>query len=71
MSRDMDLRVNAARVDDAHRKSLIIAARRVIYETKRRVDCTAVEDLLKEMSLVPNKVCTDPYTSSSCASIRR
>lgn len=57
MPRDMTIRANSIRVDDVQRKSLVMSARRVIYQTGLIVNSAAVENLLKDLSLVPNKVC--------------
>jgi hypothetical protein len=56
MASDMMQRVTMARVDDNQRRSRVYAARRLIYEKNRQVNCTAVEELLSEMSLVPTIV---------------
>jgi len=52
----MKQRVTLARVDDNQRRSRVSAARRLIYEENRQVNCAAVEKLLEEMSLVPTTV---------------
>ena len=51
------MRANSIRVDDAQRKGLVVSARRIIYQKGLAVNSAAVENLLKESSLVPNKVC--------------
>src|ERR1700722_20140522 len=56
MAGDMSLRVNSARTDDVHRRNLVVAARRNLNENHLAVNCAAVEKLLGEFSLVPNKV---------------
>jgi hypothetical protein len=56
MARDMTQRVTMARVDDNQRRSRVSGARRLIYEKNLRVNCTAVEELLQETSLVPTAV---------------
>jgi uncharacterized membrane protein len=61
MPSDMTLRVNATRVDSAQRKNLVKTARSVVYEKHSAVNCAAVENLLKEQSLVPNKVFIAPF----------
>jgi hypothetical protein len=53
----MTQRVTKARIDDIQRRSKVTTARKVIYEDNRAVNCTAVEDILKDTSLVPNTVC--------------
>lgn len=53
MKRDMKQRKSRARVDDAHRQRRVAAARRIIYEKNYAVKSEAVENLLKEESLVP------------------
>ena len=57
MARDMSQRVTMARVDDASRRGRVYAARRLIYEKKYRINGAAIEDLLKDQSLVPTSVC--------------
>jgi hypothetical protein len=49
-------RVTKARTDDNQRRSKITAARKLIYKDNRAVNCTGVDDILKDMSLVPNMV---------------
>ena len=56
MARDRTQRVTLARVDNSQRRNKISTARTLIYEKNLQVNCTAVEDLLKEMSLVPTTV---------------
>jgi len=58
MARDRSQRVSLARIDDQERRSKVASARRLIYESKKRVDSAAVERLLKENSLVPSTVCS-------------
>src|ERR1700720_2643641 len=53
MARDMMQRETMARVDDIHRRSSVNAARRVIYEKNFQVNSTGVENMLRDMSLVP------------------
>jgi hypothetical protein len=65
-ARDMLIRSNSLRIDDAKRKSVISSARRIIYDRCHSVKSTAVEELLKPLSLVPNKVCRD--TDLTCRS---
>ena len=57
MLKDMAMRVNSVRVDDAQRKGLVVSARRVIYQKGFTVNSAAVDNLLKDLSLVLNKVC--------------
>lgn len=59
MARDMSQRLTLARVDDNHHQNLIATARGLIYEKNYAVDSTAVENLLKEHSLVPTTVCVN------------
>jgi len=56
MRRDLSQRASLARVDDINRRSRLAAARKAIYEKNHTVDGTAVENLLKEDSLVPAAV---------------
>jgi hypothetical protein len=58
MIRDMSQRKTLARVDDNYRRNKIAAARRIIYEKNYQVNSTAVENLLREESWVPNVVCS-------------
>jgi hypothetical protein len=53
---DRQRRVTLARVDDRGRQNSVFAARKLIYERHQQVNSTAVENLLKEPSLVPNLV---------------
>lgn len=57
MARDRTQRVTLARIDDNQRRSKVSGARRIIYEENLQVNCSAVENLLKETSLVPTTVC--------------
>jgi hypothetical protein len=57
MVRDMSQRVTMARVDDVSRQGKVHAARRLIYEKKYLINGAAIEDLLKDQSLVPTSVC--------------
>jgi len=57
MRRDMTQRMSLVRVDDLNRRSRIKAAREFIYFKNYKVDSKAVEDLLREDSLVPTAVC--------------
>jgi hypothetical protein len=57
MARDKSQRITRVRVDDAHRRNAVVAARRLIYEKNYRVDAVAIEGLLKDHSLVPTTVC--------------
>ena len=56
MRRDLSQRTSLARVDDMNRRSRLDAARKAIYEKNNTVDGVAIEDLLKEDSLVPATV---------------
>jgi len=57
MARDMMQRVTMPRTDDLQRRSRISSARDIIYEKNLQVDSSAVKELLKEFSWVPNTVC--------------
>jgi hypothetical protein len=57
MARDMTQRVTMARTDNSQLRTRVSAARKLIYEKNIQVNSTAVENLLKEMSLVPTVVC--------------
>jgi hypothetical protein len=57
MRRDMAQRMSLARVDDTRRRSRVKAAREVIYAKNCTIDSKAVENLLREDSLVPTVVC--------------
>jgi hypothetical protein len=57
MARDITQRATMTRVDDSQRRSIVFAARRIIYELNLQVNSTAVENLLREISLVPTVVC--------------
>jgi hypothetical protein len=57
MHRDMTQRMSLARVDDTKRRSRIKAAREAIYVKNYTIDSKAVENLLREDSLVPTAVC--------------
>lgn len=57
MHRDMTQRMSLARVDDTKRRSRIKAAREAIYVKNYTIDSMAVENLLREDSLVPTAVC--------------
>jgi hypothetical protein len=56
MRRDMTQRISLARIDDVKRRSRVGAARAAIYSENNAIDSTAVENLLKEESLVPTAV---------------
>lgn len=61
---DMQHRVALARVDDQSRQGAVSAARKLVYDKHYQVTSSAVENYLKETSLVPNVVCTSvPYHS--------
>ena len=69
MKLDIKHRKSMARVIDHRQKQKITTARSIIYEKGYAVDCEAVENILKEQSLVPNNVsllmkvnCEDPYS---------
>ena len=51
------MRADSIRVDNVQRESLVVSARRIIYQKGLIVNSAAVERLLKDLSLVPNKVC--------------
>lgn len=57
MPGDRNRRTTLARVDDARRQNLVVAARRIIYEKHYQINSKAVEDLLRNESLTPNVVC--------------
>lgn len=54
--RDMARRATSARVDSVMRRTRVSTARRLIYEKNMQVNCAAVEDLLRDTSLVPTSV---------------
>jgi hypothetical protein len=56
MPLDMKQRETLARVDDEARRRKVGIARDIIYKKNYAVDSDAVEAILKEESLVPNKV---------------
>ena len=56
MRRDMAQRISLARVDDLERRSRIKAAREIIFMKDYKTDSKAVEDLLRQDSLVPTAV---------------
>jgi hypothetical protein len=56
MARDMTQRETMARTDDIHRRTSINTARQLIYEKNYRVNSAAVENLLRDKSLVPTAV---------------
>ena len=61
----MAQRISLARVDDLHRRGRVKAAREIIYLKNYKTDSTAVEDILRQYSLVPTAVgalfCNDIY----------
>jgi hypothetical protein len=57
MARDTTQRTAIVRVDNQTRRNKVYAARRLIYEKQYRVNAAAIEDLLKDESLVPTSVC--------------
>jgi hypothetical protein len=72
MVTDMAQRTRLARIDDNHRKIRVTTARRLIYDKQHRVNSAAVENLLKEESLVPTSVCaydllTYPHLDNSAS----
>jgi hypothetical protein len=56
MKRDMEERTSLARFDNNHRKWMVATARSIIYEKNYAVNREAVENILKEQSLVPTSV---------------
>ena len=56
MARDMAQRATKSRVDDNLHCGKVLASRSLIYNKNYRVDGTAINKLLQEMSLVPNTV---------------
>jgi hypothetical protein len=52
----MQQRKTLACIDDDSRKQMIDKAREIIYKKNYAVDTDAVEEILKESSLVPNLV---------------
>jgi hypothetical protein len=60
MIRDMKQRISLARVDDSSRRRKVACAREFIYEQSRQVNSTAVENLLRQESLVATTVSTLP-----------
>src|ERR1700738_2733005 len=60
MARDTAQRTAIVRVDNQTRQNKVYAARRLIYEKQYRVNAAAIEDLLKDESLVPTSVCFSP-----------
>ena len=57
--RDVARRTTAARVNSPMRRSKVSSARRLIYEKNMQINCAAVEDLLRDMSLVPTSVSSE------------
>jgi hypothetical protein len=55
--RDLVQRETLVRVDDANHQNCIVAARESIYKRNYAINSTAVENLLREDSLVPTVVC--------------
>jgi hypothetical protein len=62
--RDMKERASLARVDDDCRKDKVSTARRIIYDKNYAVNSTAVENILKQQSLVPTSVSLETSTAS-------
>jgi len=56
MCRDMTQCISLARIDDVKRHSRVGAACEAIYSENNTIDSAAVENLLKEESLVPTAV---------------
>jgi hypothetical protein len=56
MARDTAQRTAIVRVDNQTRQNKVYAARRLIYEKQYRVNAAAIEDLLKDESLVATSV---------------
>lgn len=54
---DMRTRTTRARHDTAHYRSLITQARGLIYAQNYTVNSKLVDDILRDESLVPTKVC--------------
>ena len=52
----MRQRVSMARIDDGHRRRKVAYARQFIYKQNRQITSIAVENLLREESLVPTVV---------------
>lgn len=63
----MKERSSLARVDDATRRARVESARSAIYEKNYAVNSNAVENLLREQSLVPTTVCVSFYNFTICA----
>ena len=53
---DMAQWTRAAHIDSASRHSKVSSARRLIYEKNMQVNCGAVKNILRDMSLVPTLV---------------
>jgi hypothetical protein len=60
----MKERASLARVDDDRRKDKISAARSIIYDKNYAVNSAAVENILKQQSLVPTSVSLEMSTAS-------
>jgi len=56
MCRDTTQHISLARIDDVKQRSRVGAAREAIYSENNTIDSAAVENLLKEESLVPTAV---------------
>jgi hypothetical protein len=56
MARDTAQRTAIVRVDNHTRQNKVYAARRLIYEKQYGVNSAAIQDLLKDESLVPTSV---------------
>ena len=65
LHRDLLERVSLVRVDDVDRRNRLNTARKAIYEKNNTVDGVAVENLLKEDSLLPAAVSVDIYEYST------
>ena len=63
-AKDLEIRRTQARRDDEDRQKKVEKARKFIYEKGYVVNSSHVEDLLKEESLVPTKVCISTFPFS-------
>lgn len=64
--RDMARRLTASRVDNLMRRSKVSSARRLIYEKNMQINCSAVENLLRDTSLVPTSVSSEYVNLEKC-----
>lgn len=60
---DAKRREDMLRQDDEARRRKVTRSRTIIYKEGRNVNCDAVEKLLKEQSLTPNRVCMAKATT--------